>query len=75
MAYETDKSATTDKIQYITGRIRTAIEKVTHDSREVERDTLFVCIKGSATDGALYVGEAVEKGAVADFSGQKNRST
>ena len=53
------------KYSILQGESEPDIEKVTHDSREVERDTLFVCIKGSATDGALYVGEAVEKGAVA----------
>lgn len=44
------------------------IEKVTHNSREVEKNTLFVCIKGAVTDGAFYVREAVEKGAVAILS-------
>ena len=53
------------KYSILQGESEPDIEKVTHDSREVERDTLFVCIKGSATDGALYVSEAVEKGAVA----------
>ena len=44
------------------------IGKITHHSREAEKDTLFVCIKGAVTDGAFYVREAVEKGAVAILS-------
>ncbi len=44
------------------------IGKITHYSREAEKDTLFVCIKGAVTDGAFYVREAVEKGAVAILS-------
>lgn len=44
------------------------IAKVTHDSRKVEKNTLFVCIRGSVTDGTFYIWEAVEKGAVAILS-------
>lgn len=33
------------KYSILQGESEPDIEKVTHDSREVERDTLFVCIK------------------------------
>lgn len=44
------------------------IEKITQDSRKVRSNTLFVCIKGTRTDGSFYIREAVEKGAVAILS-------
>ncbi|WP_461812000.1 UDP-N-acetylmuramoyl-L-alanyl-D-glutamate--2,6-diaminopimelate ligase [Faecalimonas sp.] len=44
------------------------IEKITQNSKKVGPNTLFVCIKGARTDGSFYIGEAVEKGAVAILS-------
>ena len=41
------------------------IRKITYDSRKTEPMTLFVAIKGYATDGHRFLGEAFEKGAVA----------
>lgn len=41
------------------------INCITDDSRMVEPDTLFVCVKGLTVDGHKYVKGAVEKGAVA----------
>jgi len=39
------------------------IAHITDDSRDVMPDSLFVCIRGFATDGHLYAEEAVKKGA------------
>ena len=39
------------------------IKKVTYHSKEVEADTLFVCIKGHQTDGHKYAKHAVNQGA------------
>lgn len=47
------------------------IEKITQDSREVRVNTLFVCIKGTRTDGKFYIEEAVEKGAIAILSDEE----
>lgn len=41
------------------------ITGVTCDSRKVMPGSLFVAIRGSLTDGHLYIGEAAKKGAVA----------
>ena len=47
------------------GDIDIEINSVKNDSRKVENGDLFISIKGYETDGADYVGEAVEKGAKA----------
>jgi UDP-N-acetylmuramoyl-L-alanyl-D-glutamate--2,6-diaminopimelate ligase len=41
------------------------IEAVHYHSRKVVPNSLFVCIKGYATDGHLYLEDAVKKGALA----------
>ncbi len=44
------------------------IGKVTADSRDVTKDTLFVCLSGGKVDGHSFASEAREKGAVAIVS-------
>ena len=44
------------------------ILQVTHDSRKVEAGALFVAIPGVATDGTLFVRDAVSRGAIAMVS-------
>lgn len=41
------------------------IGKITHNSREITNNSLFVAIRGYATDGHEYLKEAEKKGAVA----------
>jgi len=41
------------------------IEGVNYDSRMIQKDELFVCIKGFNSDGHKYVESAIEKGAKA----------
>lgn len=41
------------------------ISSVCYDSRKAQKDSLFVCIKGYATDGHKYIESAVKNGAVA----------
>jgi UDP-N-acetylmuramoyl-L-alanyl-D-glutamate--2,6-diaminopimelate ligase len=54
------------------GKLNAVIEAtnaaVTHDSRRVVPGGLFVAITGAKTDGNLYVGEAVRRGALAVIS-------
>ena len=38
---------------------------ISYDSRKVRDGHLFVAIKGEKTDGTQFVGEALERGAVA----------
>lgn len=41
------------------------ITGIESDSRKIEKDYLFVAIKGTATDGHQYINTAIEKGAIA----------
>ncbi len=47
------------------------IEGVTIDSRLVEKDFLFVCIKGERVDGHDFINDVAEKGAICAFSEKK----
>lgn len=48
----------------IDGAPSVTIEYLTQDSRDVQENTLFFCVKGSHFDGHVYVNDAIEKGAV-----------
>ena len=47
------------------------IRSLDYDSRRVKDGSLFFAIEGAQTDGHLYIGEALEKGAVAVASQQE----
>ena len=49
----------------IEGNDGVEITGISADSREIERGDLFVCIAGAHVDGAVFAGQAAEKGAVA----------
>ncbi len=52
-------------IEATTGDIANlSIDAINIDSREVTTDALFVAIKGTLTDGHLYIDKAIEAGAV-----------
>ena len=52
-------------IEEVSGDTSISIEKVCFDSRKVESGTLFVAIRGTATDGHQYIAEVIAKGAAA----------
>lgn len=45
------------------GTVDRQINKITFDSRVVERDDLFVAIKGAVVDGHHYISKAIQQGA------------
>lgn len=49
----------------IEGNDGVEITGISADSRKIERGDLFVCIAGAHVDGAVFAGQAAEKGAVA----------
>jgi UDP-N-acetylmuramoyl-L-alanyl-D-glutamate--2,6-diaminopimelate ligase len=52
------------------GNTNIAIISITSDSRKVKKDSLFVAIKGTASDGHLFIDKAIEQGAVAIICGE-----
>jgi len=51
--------------EVIIGNLNLDIKGIYHDSREIKRDFLFICIKGFASDGHNFIDEAISRGAVA----------
>ena len=45
------------------GSTNQAISKLAFDSRQVNKESLFIAIKGSTVDGHLYIKTAIENGA------------
>lgn len=49
----------------IIGDLNIEIKKIAYDSRQVEEDSLFICIEGFKTDGHNFIKKAIQNGAVA----------
>ena len=54
-----------ERMEYtcVQGNIDTEVTSLVYDSRKAEPGSVFVCIKGAASDGHSYAKEVVEKGA------------
>lgn len=53
------------KIIRYSGNLDAEIEGIAYDSRKVSKNFLFICIRGSFSDGHDFIDKAVENGAVA----------
>ncbi len=53
------------RIEDVIGSTNIAVEHIAFDSREVTQYSVFIAMKGTQVDGHLYIGKAIEKGAVA----------
>lgn len=53
------------KYEVVNGSVSTEINKICYDNRKIEKNDIFVCIKGFATDGHKYALSAVQSGASA----------
>ena len=53
------------EIGRISGETRKEIEGITYHSRRVKKDFLFAAIRGMEADGHQFIGEAIDRGAVA----------
>jgi UDP-N-acetylmuramoyl-L-alanyl-D-glutamate--2,6-diaminopimelate ligase len=49
----------------VEGSTNVAITAISFDSRKIEKDSLFVAIKGTQSDGHKYIEETISKGAIA----------
>jgi UDP-N-acetylmuramoyl-L-alanyl-D-glutamate--2,6-diaminopimelate ligase len=52
-------------IEAVKGSTDIAIDKMDFDSRKIEKDDVFIAIRGSISDGHDYIEKAIEQGAVA----------
>src|SRR5881398_1655523 len=50
-------------IRQIIGPVDRPVENISHDSRRVQRNTLFVALRGEKTDGHQFIAQAINKGA------------
>ncbi|MCX5780902.1 MAG: UDP-N-acetylmuramoyl-L-alanyl-D-glutamate--2,6-diaminopimelate ligase [Firmicutes bacterium] len=53
------------EIRLLAGELNQDIKGISYDSRKVKPGDLFVCIKGLKSDGHEYIGQALNRGAVA----------
>ncbi|MGQ0827673.1 MAG: UDP-N-acetylmuramoyl-L-alanyl-D-glutamate--2,6-diaminopimelate ligase [Bacteroidota bacterium] len=49
----------------VKGSTNMAITAISFDSRKIEKDSLFVAVKGTQSDGHKYIDETISKGAIA----------
>src|SRR5581483_6714927 len=63
MQLKTLLAATT--VREIIGPVDRAVESIAYDSRRVQRDGLFVALRGEKSDGHDFIEQAIEKGATA----------
>jgi UDP-N-acetylmuramoyl-L-alanyl-D-glutamate--2,6-diaminopimelate ligase len=52
-------------LQEVQGSTNVAITSMTFDSRKVEKDGLFVAVRGTQSDGHAFISAAISSGAVA----------
>jgi UDP-N-acetylmuramoyl-L-alanyl-D-glutamate--2,6-diaminopimelate ligase len=52
------------RLEEIHGSTHFAVSSVTFDSRQVKKDSLFVAIVGTATDGHHFIQKAIDSGAI-----------
>ncbi len=50
-------------IRQVIGTLDRPVESIAYDSRRVQRNGLFVALRGEKSDGHEYIGQAIEKGA------------
>ena len=50
-------------VRQIIGTLDRPVESIAYDSRRVQRNALFVAMRGEKVDGHEFIGQAVEKGA------------
>ena len=62
------------KIKEIIGNLNIDIKGVYHDSRGIEKDNLFVCIKGFSEDGHHFINHSIKNGATALIVEKKVKS-
>src|SRR5437667_1337052 len=50
-------------IRHVIGTLDRPVESIAYDSRRMQRNGMFVALRGEKTDGHEFIGQAIEKGA------------
>src|SRR5438270_5159210 len=50
-------------VRQVIGSLDRNVESIAYDSRRVQRNGMFVALRGEKTDGHAFIGQAIEKGA------------
>jgi len=50
-------------VRQIIGTLDRTVENIAYDSRRVQRNGMFVALRGEKSDGHEFIGQAIEKGA------------
>jgi UDP-N-acetylmuramoyl-L-alanyl-D-glutamate--2,6-diaminopimelate ligase len=50
-------------IRHVFGTLDRPVESIAYDSRRMQRNGMFVALRGEKTDGHEFIGQAIEKGA------------
>src|SRR5213596_1830045 len=50
-------------IRHVIGTLDRTVESIAYDSRRVQRNGLFVALRGETSDGHEFIGQAIDKGA------------
>src|SRR6476646_9418619 len=58
----------------ILGPVHLVVERIAYDSRRVQRNGLFVALRGEKSDGHQFIEQAVEKGATVVVTEQEIQS-
>jgi UDP-N-acetylmuramoyl-L-alanyl-D-glutamate--2,6-diaminopimelate ligase len=51
-------------VRQVFGSVDRRVENIAYDSRRVQRNTMFVALRGEKTDGHQFIGHAIDKGAL-----------
>jgi UDP-N-acetylmuramoyl-L-alanyl-D-glutamate--2,6-diaminopimelate ligase len=65
-------------VRHVIGTLDRTVENIAYDSRRVQRNGMFVALRGEKSDGHEFIGQAIEKGAsviVAEREEQNPRAT
>jgi UDP-N-acetylmuramoyl-L-alanyl-D-glutamate--2,6-diaminopimelate ligase len=65
-------------VREVVGPVDRAVESIAYDSRRVQRNGLFVALRGEKSDGHDFISQAIEKGAtviVAERADKNSRAT
>jgi UDP-N-acetylmuramoyl-L-alanyl-D-glutamate--2,6-diaminopimelate ligase len=62
-------------VRQVIGPLDRNVESIAYDSRRVQRNGLFVALRGEKTDGHEFIGQALEKGATAIVAEREEKNS